>query len=105
MLALILFIAVIAILLYIENNRNNRNDIKRKPNEDWHTWYYNTYLKSKHWKRKRKRALCNAGFSCQECGNRGSLQVHHLSYKNLGNEQDYDLKVLCRSCHREVHNI
>ncbi|MBU3106715.1 HNH endonuclease [Clostridium gasigenes] len=61
-------------------------------------------MESKHWK-KRTRALCNAGFSCQECGNRRSLQVHHLSYKNLGQEPDYDLKVLCRNCHRETHNI
>lgn len=34
-----------------------------------------------------------------------SVQVHHITYKNLGNENVLtDLCTLCGSCHKKIHN-
>jgi len=48
-------------------------------------------------------AIIKAGNKCQLCGFRYQLDVHHLSYKNLGNEKDEDLLVVCRRCHNDLH--
>lgn len=66
---------------------------------------YNNYLKSKHWIQLRKKYIpsdmrCSM---CQEISK--SLQLHHLSYKNIGNEQETDLVPLCENCHKLIHKI
>ena len=33
------------------------------------------------------------------------FQLHHITYKNLGDEKDGDLKILCLDCHRLVHSL
>lgn len=63
---------------------------------------YEQYLKSNEWITKRdkireKRKLCEI---CKEYEN---LQVHHLTYENLGNEKDEDLILLCKKCHFAIH--
>jgi hypothetical protein len=39
------------------------------------------------------------------CGSKKRLDVHHLTYANLGKESINDLRVLCRSCHDKVHSL
>jgi hypothetical protein len=66
---------------------------------------YNKYLRSKHWKKTREKALIRADYQCQLCASKDSvLNVHHNSYERIGKEQDKDLIVLCRPCHRRFHN-
>jgi len=60
---------------------------------------YASYLASPRWCEIRKEALARAGGRCQVCGNRMSLEVHHNSYENLGEEEPEDLCVLCDECH------
>ena len=60
---------------------------------------YTQYLGSSAWKLRRLDALAKAGYRCQRCQGDGSLEVHHLSYDNLGNEKPEDLQVLCHICH------
>ncbi len=60
---------------------------------------YLAYIHSEAWRTRRQRALQRAGFRCQVCGERTRLQVHHVTYANLGNELDNDLTVLCWWCH------
>ena len=43
---------------------------------------YEKYLKSKHWRIKRKEALEFYFHMCMMCG-RKATQIHHLSYKDL----------------------
>lgn len=43
------------------------------------------------------------GRVCKACGSNHRLAVHHLSYKNFGNEPMSDLMGLCHSCHIQVH--
>lgn len=63
------------------------------------------YLRSPEWGLKRHETLMRFRWICQGCGRKGrALQVHHLSYKNFGNEKPEDLTVLCEKCHQKIHN-
>lgn len=68
-------------------------------------WYRHVYLRSPHWLNFRKIALAAAGWKCEAegCKNRRILDVHHLSYEHLGNEQLSDVTVLCRWHHNQIH--
>jgi len=69
---------------------------------------YRQYLGSSHWQAKRKHFLSYLTW-CQKCqmprylaiiAYDQDLHVHHVSYANLGNEnEDTDLMALCRRCH------
>jgi 5-methylcytosine-specific restriction endonuclease McrA len=63
---------------------------------------YREYLKSEHWQEVRKEKLKEAGYKCQKCGAKESLDIHHLTYARLGHERMSDLQALCRSCHRKA---
>ena len=75
---------------------------------------YEEYLKTQFWHAKRDLAYKRSGFKCEHCGleppKEGSylpiiFDVHHLTYERLGYEDQEDLQVLCRNCHRKVHSI
>jgi 5-methylcytosine-specific restriction endonuclease McrA len=71
---------------------------------------YYDYLESEEWKSKAAERLKIDGYTCQGCGCRGTndnrLQIHHLTYRNVGHESVYaDLVSLCRNCHIRIHNI
>jgi hypothetical protein len=63
---------------------------------------YQDYLRSDHWRTVRKFTLYRQP-TCEECGASDHLQVHHLTYDNLGDENPEDLKVLCKGCHLKQH--
>lgn len=63
---------------------------------------YKKYIRSTEWKRKKSELLKNHPF-CTRCSSKEKLQVHHMNYRNLGNEKDLDLVVLCKKCHKKVH--
>jgi 5-methylcytosine-specific restriction endonuclease McrA len=60
---------------------------------------YLGYIRSAAWRGRRTAALIRAGHRCQVCGAKKRLEVHHVTYQNLGNERDEDLTVLCWQCH------
>jgi hypothetical protein len=33
------------------------------------------------------------------------VQVHHLTYENIGREKDEDLLAVCERCHRSFHDL
>lgn len=63
---------------------------------------YAEYMKSARWRAKRNEVLLRDGFKCIKCRSHRRLQVHHLNYERLGNEDLNDLATLCAKCHREV---
>lgn len=69
------------------------------------TMPYAEYLLSEHWKFVRALALERDDNKCRLCGIREGLQVHHSSYDNRGNEDQYlnDLITLCGNCHATFH--
>ena len=65
---------------------------------------YQEYLQTPEWRGRRMRKLDQADHRCQFCNRHQiSLNVHHRTYENLGEELDGDLIVLCRDCHRTFH--
>lgn len=73
---------------------------------------YTAYLQSDKWKSIAKRRMEIDGNRCVMCGSRGTTanpnEVHHLSYKYLGHEEEriyQDLVTLCHACHKQVHAL
>ena len=67
---------------------------------------YSEYLKSPAWKTRRTERAEIDGWKCAICGSDENLNVHHLTYKNIGNENvQTDLVTLCRKCHASLHRI
>jgi len=65
---------------------------------------YTDYLNSDEWKKKRAERLKLDNYECQCCGATDDLQIHHITYDRLGNENiDYDLITLCKKCHWQLH--
>lgn len=78
---------------------------KRMPYED--------YLNTDHWRRVRTAMLIAHRGRCQAttCWQMDSywfdekwLHVHHMTYKNRGNERFADLRLVCRDCHNKIHD-
>ena len=71
---------------------------------EWTT--YDEYLQSPEWQDKRSERLRIDGFRCAKCHTTRGLQVHHLNYFRLGDEDvREDLITLCAHCHREITGI
>lgn len=66
---------------------------------------YERYIKSASWRRRAARVKLERGEKCERCGGTTNLQVHHLTYRNIGNEPNKDLLVLCRQCHSLADEI
>lgn len=64
---------------------------------------YKDYINSNEWEDKSKLFL-RKNPTCQICLKYRSEDVHHLTYKNLGNEQKNELMALCTRCHHNIHN-
>lgn len=66
---------------------------------------YNEYLQTPEWQAKRSKRLQIDHFKCQKCGRPMDLQVHHLTYANIGHENvNTDLITLCKNCHQEIED-
>lgn len=65
---------------------------------------YKEYLKTNHWIKKKlelkKEYICE----CRICQSTTGLNVHHTSYKNIGNEKLNELCYLCYNCHSWLHS-
>ena len=68
-----------------------------------HNGTYYDYLQSYEWSEIRRELFENRGEECELCGYGHSLQIHHLTYARLFNEDPSDLQILCRNCHEKVH--
>ena len=64
----------------------------------------NAYLKSSAWHQKRQQTLQRDNYACVECGRHTDLNVHHIRYSNIFNEQPADLLTLCSDCHTALHD-
>lgn len=94
----------IALIYEIASNRFAAKQSRHIQAGKSHWEKYYEYMKSIAWAQKRYEALKRAGHKCQLCGDGYAiLQVHHNSYKNMGNEPLEDLVVLCTDCHEMFH--
>lgn len=69
-------------------------------------FYRKVYLKSDEWKTRRAKKLALANARCALCkGVSFQNDIHHLTYRNIGDEKMSELKVLCRICHQAAHRV
>jgi 5-methylcytosine-specific restriction endonuclease McrA len=74
------------------------------PNLDnWTTARYHAYLQSPEWKSLVSK-IKSRDRVCQLTGATTNLEVHHITYDRLGNEDLSDLILLSRSAHQFVHD-
>lgn len=67
--------------------------------------YYKKYLKGKWWVNLRSIILKRDNFTCQSCGSKKNLQVHHKKYRGFYKEKLKDLITLCKYCHWYQHSF
>lgn len=65
---------------------------------------YEQYLKTEHWRLKKKEYSSVYKKECAICGDKKKLHLHHKTYENVGKENLEDLVLLCEKCHYEIHN-
>ncbi len=63
---------------------------------------YEQYLQSPQWKRIRTDRMDMDGGSCQVCGSKENLAVHHITYARKEHEELDDLITLCSECHELI---
>lgn len=71
--------------------------------------FYQEYIRSEAWREKAQERMRVDHYRCVMCGRSvdrcKSLQVHHVTYRNLGHEDVMkDLCTVCGSCHQKLHN-
>lgn len=82
--------------------RSRQYELQRIAEEKrWWGWY-NSYLQSPEWGKKRKAVLARAKGRCEACGLRKATQVHHTTYAHVGNEPLFELRAVCEECHRRI---
>lgn len=79
-----------------------RNQNQQQQNREWWEWY-NEYLKSPQWERKRRAVLDRCQGICEGCRINKAVQVHHLTYEHVGEEFLWELVAVCRMCHSRIH--
>lgn len=95
-----------------EQNAKRQLEIDERQAERERSWverqeFYHDYINSSpEWKERARLCIKLApGGVCQGCGKRPPTQAHHLTYKHLGAEFLWELKAVCRDCHKRVHGI
>jgi len=63
---------------------------------------YKEYLATEHWRLLRKRYV-HVGKVCGICKCDGQMNLHHRTYKHLGQEHKRDVILLCSECHGFLH--
>lgn len=66
---------------------------------------YAAYLLSDHWQQLRVRCRKRKHWRCFACRTPGRLDLHHVTYERLGDEQLGDMVLLCRRCHAATHEL
>lgn len=79
---------------------------KDENEEDWKQWY-NRMLETPQWSNKRLQIFKRDKHTCQLCGSKTNLQVHHLRYNETRTAPwaypNTSLITLCEACHKKVH--
>ena len=66
-------------------------------------WWCELYFTTPEWKRKRRQIIKRCNGICESCTTKKVRDIHHLTYKNLGNESLKDLLGVCRECHKMLN--
>lgn len=98
----------IAVILWLTRGlihwteRRSQRGYSSHGNTQWREMYH-AYLQSPEWQHQKYRVSLRSGGWCENCHQRPATQTHHLTYRNLGRENLWELMDLCGMCHRWVH--
>ena len=53
---------------------------------------------------KEKHYIAIKGHKCAICGSTENIDVHHLTYERIFNEDIEDLEPVCRERHKKIHS-
>ncbi len=90
-----------------ENWRKSESEERANLNERTRNVFwsgYTEYLKSPEWGKRRLLVFERSNGVCEGCGMQPATQVHHHSYKHVGNEFLFELAAICDSCHERFHS-
>lgn len=63
-----------------------------------------SYYATREWKDLKAAALKRDNYTCQDCGSKEHLIVHHkLPREDGGADHESNLKTLCQPCHYQAH--
>lgn len=66
---------------------------------------YKKYLQSQHWNNVKNNYYVHNPKECYICGSPEYINLHHKTYKRLGEEREGDLISLCKDHHKECHEL
>lgn len=79
-----------------------REQTKAQESERW--WiFYRQYMSSPEWFALRDKVLARDNHLCRGCLESRATEVHHASYRHIGQEFAFELVSLCRPCHERWH--
>lgn len=88
------------ITVFREKKREKEREFRES--QQYYREHYEEYLKTDHWRQRRKEILARDHEICAKCGDKAE-EVHHRTYANLLCEPDEDLISLCTPHHIEIH--
>ncbi|MEI6322000.1 MAG: hypothetical protein WCP60_02710 [bacterium] len=62
------------------------------------------YLLSDKWKGICDKVMARAKMTCEGCGSKPAVQVHHLTYRRFGDEMLFDLVAVCEECRGKINS-
>lgn len=82
-----------------------RVEMERQREHETAQWQaaYQEHLRSPKWARTRQKVLERAQGIREGCREQRATQVHHLSYRHVGDEFLWELAAVCRDCHERWH--
>jgi len=95
------------IITYNKRKKVLVNSIKRnkKSKKDKRKIDYTNYINSKEWRSFKMVIVEERGMYCEKCdGSFKSLDLHHIHYNNFKKELREDVVLLCRGCHKTIHD-
>jgi len=109
----IIFIPLLFIFSAKNPSKSNWLNTARTDNEEYHASMFISreaklkHMQSNYWKQLKKDRMLIVNNKCEICGSTNNLNLHHISYVRLGQEDIRDVRILCggiNGCHQRQHN-
>ncbi len=86
-----------------QNKLANYFGVEEKRDKEKFFTFYKEHLKTNKWQIIREKVFKRANNICEGCLEEKATQVHHLDYRNVGDELLFQLVAICDNCHDKCH--
>lgn len=87
----------------LHSARRARHQLRQRKLSAYGYRSYTDYLRSAHWRATRTRYWISDQPKDCICGERDGLELHHMTYERVCEEELSDLTLLCSNCHAMIH--